>query len=450
MSTSAGTGATGPIGSPHRRGTTDLLVLAGFLGALGVGFWLLSEPEPRPLSRSAVGFDGLVGWLKSNDVNALRVVGGREVDPDSVGLRILPLYDSHLDAVRPVPQTEQDLIFQRDERDATRQVIRRKIKSLPTLLVLPKWRTGMRLSGQAHPELALPDPERDGGQRPIGWNGIGDVAFTGETFGRFTAQGRSPRLTAEIYFPQVLRGSDCRPVIARQDDLLLARCTEDGTSYWVLSDPDLLNAHGLRLGDNAAIALDMLPALARGGTIVVDYAPDAWAEAARRRADASSGGDAEDRSRLFAYPFSLIWVGIGILIALTLWRSVVRYGPVAGDPPAAPEASKEASLAARARLLRLSGQDGDLGRAHVEARLQYLADEVFAGRAARSADLLEAIQSVLKRRDAPLSAAFGATARALQDLPTAAPGNQVAGPLHDFESCYTQVMHEFGRASRPR
>src|SRR3546814_15340182 len=56
----------------------------------------------------------------------------------------------------------------------------------------------------------------------------------------------------------------------------LGRCGGGAATCGVWADPDLLNTHGLRVGDNAASARDVRGALARGRPVIVDYSTLPW------------------------------------------------------------------------------------------------------------------------------------------------------------------------------
>ena len=84
---------------PAARGASSagpLIVGAVALIAL-LGVALLSSRQ-LPLERSATGFDGIVAWLKSNDVEARTFERGLLVR-GQVALRVLPLFDTDLTAV---------------------------------------------------------------------------------------------------------------------------------------------------------------------------------------------------------------------------------------------------------------------------------------------------------------------------------------------------------------
>ncbi len=86
-----------------------------------------------------------------------------------------------------------------------------------------------------------------------------------------TSLGASPTLRD----PQLLSaggaGSRLTPMIAGPDGILMGSMRRGGQRIWILSDPDLLNNHGIDNGNNAELALALFTAATpTGGTVVFD------------------------------------------------------------------------------------------------------------------------------------------------------------------------------------
>ena len=109
-------------------------------------------------------------------------------------------------------------------------------------------------------------------------------------------------------------------------------------------------------------------------------------------------------------------------------------------------ASKEASIVARARLLRLSGHEGDLLRAHLGDRLHTLVEMLLGRGWTDAVDPLEAVTSVIRRRDDVLARELRDAALVMRGLDATVSSDVAADVLHRFEITYRQVMHEFGRS----
>jgi len=350
---------------------------------LAAGWYLLAQRQ-QTLRRSPAGLDGLQIWLASNGVGAQNFSGGWLMDQTSVGLLIVPIYDTALNEERKPPTTKEELLAQQDEYDLTTSVISSKAKKVPTLLVLPKWRSGMRLTGLAHPILNIDTKRLKATVQKLTGDGSFTPVLSRTPFAHVpyrSSEGKD--LDAEIYSAQMFTSRLCAPLLGTPDAMVLAECPLDGGAdakarkVLVLSDPDLLSNHGLRLGDNAAIALDVLRSKAGTKNIVIDYSRSDWlrdpsAEPARERSW-------DDLRRFFGPPFLTLWIGGALVLGLFLWRSALRYGPIRSDT-AAPGASKTLAVRARARLMRLSGQDGALTNEYAAARLSASADALF-GRA---------------------------------------------------------------------
>lgn len=437
-----------PAGGGRRTGELAMLaVLALLVG--GLLYWAFGAGE-RPLWRSAIGFDGLVAWLRADGLDARNFHGGAFLRRDGVGLRILPLYDGDLSSVRPVPASQDELLYQQDAVDLAGAVVEAKIGLLPTLVVLPKWRTGVAHTNRAHPVL-LRDPGSDPVSRGQLDAGGGRVVRPTAGYGEFPGPAG---LRARLYMPQVIRGSGCMPIVGDADGMVLGRCgrdDEEGPGYWLLADPDLLNSHGLRLGDNAAIARWAIGGLAGTEPIIVDYSTFVWT----LRDRPGGGVEPEDKrtwadlGRFFAPPFAWLWAGFAVLAVLVLWRAAVRYGPVLRRYDDGPRAAKAVSIAAKARLLRLSGHDGALVRVHVADRLQAVAAELL-GPHRRGGEPLGQVHAVVARRDPALGRRLHAAAIDAGDLPPGAATAEVARRLDRFEIAIEQVLHDFGRTSRSR
>ncbi len=351
--------------------------------------WYVMSQRQQALRSSPAGLDGLQVWLSSNGVNARNFSGGWPIDQTAVGLLVVPLYDTDLDEARTFPETKEQLLFQQDEYDLSTSVIQIKASEVPVLAVLPKWRSGMRLTGLAHPVLRAEqsrltetlDKLVGGGNPVLNYAGTPFTGFVYET-----SDGRE--LNALIYAAQLFQSDRCEPLIGSRDMMLLARCPAAGStelgngnpSMLVLSDPDLLNNHGLRLGDNAEIMLDLIRASAGEKSTIIDYSRSSWLIDPTRQPERERTWS--DLARFFGPPFTILWVGAGLLLAFAIWRSLVRYGPVIADMMA-PGAGKTVAVEARARLLRLSGQDGELAREYVRARIASTAAKLFGPAQAR-------------------------------------------------------------------
>lgn len=361
-------------GFKMQRGDT-VLGIAGLVLLLGVFFYFSGQSQ-QALRKSPSGFDGLSHWLAEGGQDVRNFTGGWTMEAESVGLRILPLFDTQLNSVRLRPKTKEELLLQVDEYDLRRRVVQSKIASAPTLLVLPKWRSGMRLTGLAHPDLLLPDNAPANLLRRVFTDQSFNVRLIPKPFTDVPVEdANGGSKTVRLYIAQVMEGERCTPLIGTQEQMVLGLCkAEDaaGGQVMVLSDPDLINNHGLRLGDNAHVIRDVLKTHAAPGLIMIDYSTGIWLRSAPEQEVRARSWS--DLMQFFAYPFSVLWGSVACLMALILWRAGFRYGPLQRDRSGF-GASKLVANTARARLMRLTGQDSRMLPDYVRTRLQSVATE---------------------------------------------------------------------------
>ncbi|MDN3721046.1 hypothetical protein QW131_22190 [Roseibium salinum] len=276
MSETAATSAPRPL----RPETVVIALVCAIVLAAG---WYVMSQRQQALRSSPAGLDGLQVWLTSKGVSAQNFAGGWLMDQTSIGLLVLPVYDTALDEERERPTTKEELLLQQDEYDLNFPTVADKALRVPTLVVLPKWRSGMRLTGLAHPILNVEQERLQATLRKVTGDRtaapvLAETAFTDLSYRSSDGQD----LRATIYAAQMFASDACTPIIGREDAMLLADCSlgvsdkGSGGRVLVLSDPDLLNNHGLRLGDNATIALDFIRSRAEDRNVVIDYSRSTW------------------------------------------------------------------------------------------------------------------------------------------------------------------------------
>ena len=359
-----------------REGRSDLFLIgAGVLVLVGILLYFASGSQQQ-LRKSPAGYDGLHAWIAAKGHPVRSFTGGWTSDPDVVGLRILPIFDSNLNKRRIAPRNTEEFLAQSDEYDLRTGVVQRKGRIVQTMYVLPKWRSGMRLTGKAHPELLVAEEAPTKVLHDVLSSKLGAVSVLPQDFSKFTVNlPDNSKATAMLYQAQVFEGRGCVPLIGREGEMVLGRCPMSGGGpgddfAWVLSDPDLLNNHGLRLGDNAIIARDVILPLADSGTFMIDYSDQVWLinqfEGVKRDRTWA------DLKQFFAYPFSVLWVSGAILFGLILWRASARFGPILRRKTEV-DASKRVANQAAARLMRLTEQDGALLGDYANVRLSAIA-----------------------------------------------------------------------------
>ncbi|MEL6236697.1 MAG: hypothetical protein AAFR46_20060 [Pseudomonadota bacterium] len=378
-------GGQGGPGGPERLekqggrpgGALSPLLALAVLVLLGLVF--LAAPRQQSLQTGATGFDGPGRWLTHEGLETRSFEGGWAIDAASVGLTIIPLYETALDQPLRPAQDSAAMLAQLDERDHTRAVILDKIEHTNSLIILPKWRQGMRLTGLAHPVLITQETRISATLRAILGPEAGSVRRLAEPFTAFDyVTHRGQHWSAQHYAAQVFEGQGCLPVLGQEGHMMLGVCRlggqPDGHRVAVLSDPDLLNNNGLRLGDNAWIAQDIIANLAGERLVYVDYSAENCFVTPRQ-------GLAYARSwshlaRFFGPPFLQLWLIAALVLGLTLWRAACRFSPPTAERRGQ-EASRAHIIAVQARLLRLTRQDGAMLAAYVPARLSAVARALF-------------------------------------------------------------------------
>ncbi|HSM40492.1 MAG TPA: hypothetical protein VK862_07050 [Afifellaceae bacterium] len=423
---------------------TLLAVVVCGLVAAGL-FYLFSQERQASLNRSQVGYAGLQLWLKDQDVETLTFSGGGTIRPDGIGLRVLPLFDVDLLRFAEEPETEAENLQQMTEYDISDDVLHEKLDMVPSLVILPKWRRAVRIKGIAHPAFLIPEADVQRVRDQIyGVGGAVSRPSDGYVEKSYSYSGRN--YTAGLYQPQFLSNSDCTPILGDADAMLLGECTGDEGPFWLLSDPDLLNAHGLTLAGNADLGRDVVAELAAGKRVIIDltayvFVTEELVEKTRSWADLG---------RFFTYPFSVLWIGFAILSALFLWRAWVRYGPIICLFEDGPRASKTGSIDATARLLRLSGHDRQLLQSHVAVRCRMLASDLLGPHRPGGADPVQELVRIVRQRAPELAQGIAETAYALQAIQHPMSHSELLDVLDRFETLYERTLHEFGRSAEPR
>lgn len=420
-------------------------IILGLLAVLSVSalLYVMSQRQ-QALRSSPVGLNGLQVWMSSQDQETQSFVGGWPLRTDDLGLLIVPLYDTDLRADRKLPQKQDDLIIQQDEYDLSLDIVQDKAREVPTLLVLPKWRTGMRLTGLVHPLLLL---ERDRLVETL--YALLDVDDVTLSYGRepFVAFPDRQNLGADqeavIYAAQMFAASGCKPILGTSKAMILGSCplntAGEQETVFLLSDPDLLNNHGLILGDNAYVVRDFLTRAADGKSVVIDYSRENWLT--RIEQEARRDRSWADLHRFFAPPFTLMWLGLVIAALLTLWRAALRFGPLRAETDGI-GASKMMAIWARARLMRLSNRDGALVSEYSKARLAATAAKLFGAAHARPLSNPEAFLAYTQRRHPKHAKALTEVLNAMWSMPDSATPAQAMAAVADLDRLLEQITHD--------
>lgn len=421
---------------------TDYLLIGGFVALAIMAALYVMSGRQQALRASPTGLDGLQAWLAADGQSVQSFTGGWSIDQNGVGLLVVPIYDAEPGTPRAWPQTKEELLFQQDEYDIEQSALMEKRALVPTLVVLPKWRSGVRLTGIGHPAL-LSDPARITklAQRVTG-DDTAALVRARVPFLEFNATRYGG--TAKIYAAQMLRAPDCTPVIGRAEAMLLARCPvrigfDVLNEVLVLSDPDLLNNHGLRLGDNAEIVRALFAELAQDRNIIIDYSADNWLFDADRSVERERSWS--DLAKFFAPPFTILWVALITAFGLVLWRAAIRFGPVI-DTARGMSASKIQAVAARARLMRLSNQDGAMLADYAAVRIATLGAQIFGPSHARHYASEENFLRYVQRRHPQYATPLAEALNNLRQLPHRVSATRALAEVDELERVLEHIAND--------
>lgn len=284
------------------------------------------------LSNAATGFSGLVRLAEATGRNPSIIRS--EHDLDSEDLAVVTPEDSATNLSKVL-----------DARS-----------SRTTLIVLPKWET-------------RPDRVHTGWVNVIGLLPV--MVPQGVLAPRIAlkiTQSRSshePLRNVELAAPadlhflapavvQTMSGSSIKPLITtRNGGIVLAKVAD--RPLYVLSDPDLINNHGMGNEQQARSALAMLDFLNSTGARSILF-------------DVTANGLGRSRSPLklaFDAPFLSVTLIIFAAMLLAAWQALVRFGPIAKRERAI-AFGKAALVDNSAALIRKAGRAPHLGSRYVE------------------------------------------------------------------------------------
>jgi hypothetical protein len=406
------------------RNAGPILILVVLLGLAALA--LFGLPRDNDFDHSPLGNKGLEVWLAAKGIPVIRSDPHFVRARSEISLRIISLQTSQGEAAAPWGHAEEGEVARKNAAYEALSL------DLPTLMIMPKWRGSILKDGVAR-QSALLDLSAIQSE-------IDRIDFSGFRLAR-VAQGfeeaqtslqvdpQSPLPLGEqagrpiriaLYRAQVFDRAKlpryCRELAGTQSGALLVNC-QHNPSLYLLSDPDLLNNHGLALADNAAFAVSLIRQL-RGPVETWPVYLDATGAPLDDKKPVDDGRTYErtgaDLQRFFAYPLSIIWGTLFVVVAICFWRGFWRFGPPLKDASGSIEQSKSAAIDATARLLRLSGNDGRMVGQFV---LHLLADkaQLLFGPGAGNEAGIDRLFKRLAGRDHAAAQALHSSAQALID-----------------------------------
>lgn len=370
----------GDEGAFRRRTVAILIGVAGVSLLVAIGLMIFSDDmaetstaDANAFSRSAIGHGALVELLRELDIPVV-------VSQSSSGSKAQG--DNTLIVAEPIVY---------DADGARGHALRALLDEASTaLVVLPKW--------WGTEDVLRPDWLDQVGLLDAGEVGVvldamrvaGTVERPGAVTGVVSAQlGPAP----DLLEPQVIVSDELEAIVWSDQGVLIGRTWVMGTQVWIVSDPDLLNNHGLRRGDNAVLAIALIEELRRGsGAVVLD--------------ETMHGFTAEDSlwAALFEFPLALASLQILLTVGVLLWAATGRFG--APLPPAPViEPGKAFLIDNTAALMRFGRHDGHALRRYMQTSVQDVAAALHAPHDLGPANLRAWLQRLADARGVRLSLA---------------------------------------------
>jgi hypothetical protein len=180
-----------------------------------------------------------------------------------------------------------------------------------------------------------------------------------------------PTLSGKV---QLAQGAKLKPILATKDGILVGEIRDGARRVVVLSDPDVLENHGIGKGDNAAFARDLFEFL---GTANATYVFDETIHGFRGGASAGGAGAPALSGLLLRFPYNLALVEALVGLALLGGATIGRFGAPQA-PPRELGLGKRGLIVNIASLINYGGHHGETLRAYVEASARDLAHSLKA------------------------------------------------------------------------
>lgn len=433
-----------------REGRATTVIALCVLMLAGYGLYIAAQRmAERAILNAPLGSSGLAVWLPQRQIEVVNATRRESRQADSLSLRILPLLDIRL-AYSGLDPEDLDSI----QRDLDRSIYYRKINRLPSVVVLPKWRDGVNKKEVAAPLYLIAKHSLASLLADMDLDGLrltrGGPVFAQE---RVRAAPGGPERDLALFGAQLFETGtlpeSCRTLIGFGGGALAIRCDMSDGPYplIVVSDPDLMNNHGLGVAGNADFVADWIAALRGADETRPVYLDQVATETLRTEVldeprEATYERDADDLARFFDYPFPVFW-GLGLLVlTLAFWRGARRFGaPLRGDADRI-EASRTAAILAKARLLRLSGNDGRMAGEFAQAQMLELAATVLGPGQGRAA--LPRLYTLIGRRDAALARDLQDTVETLNERGPDMAATEIHDTLYRYRDLIKRAKDELG------
>ena len=418
-----------------------ILLVLGFvmLSMLGSG------QTDRQLNKSAVGVETLGAWLDDQGVDNRLSHPRVHPSAEQLSLRILPLYDTDLSAYTATPETRDEQITQDDLRDILQRDYTLKVQEIRSIVLMPKWRGGLNVTGIAHEQSLIPIGNLQPLLPQLGLHSM-RLRRSGPHFEQLSSHGAEIALFQAQFFDARTLPDTCKSVVTFGKDALVIACkqADDQPVVYIVSDPDLMNNHGLKVAENARFTVNFINNL-RGTDerpVYIDRSSQLLVTVERPDEYQEYERGSDEFERFFTYPFSLLWAVLLMVLAMLFWRGSRRFGPLNASGGPSRAQSKRAAIAAKARLLRLSGNDGRMVADFVSSQIEDLAKRNFGH--VTSGEAEARFMALVARRHPKLAKEFSAVSDTLMANPPEMSGHQRHRLLATYHSLLKKVMEHHG------
>lgn len=439
-----------------RKNLPLILVVLLVAGGLAVLFMLTRGAQEKRINHSVVGFALLAPWLESQDIQVEEATPRLAPRIDTLSLRILPLHDMDLMQDLPGGLSRRAQFYSGTLLDSDYGNFINKSYEMPMMVVLPKWVAGTFARQMMHESVLIPQAAYPGLLGQILLESGLELRRRGSGF----RTESSDLGQVALFYPQVFAARTvpdfCTSLLDFGGDPLVLSCGLDTMPpLYLVADPDLMNNHGLTLGDNGAVVAGLLQGILDGddrpvyldtsSAIYTNSWDDSEDDDIERR---DYERDSEAFARFFEQPFAALWAMILIVVGIAWWRGAVRFGPLAAVHSAGTGQSRQEAIATKARLLRLSGHDGQMVADFVRADLAQMARQIFGATPAGQARLFQH----LARRDADLAQTLRQTAEDLIERAARMPHAELTRQLETYCSLSEKLTHghDPDRVPKPR
>ncbi len=426
------------------------IVVIGLLVAGALFFFFLFRPQVS-LERSILGSFGLSVGFEEHEIETVVSTYNSVVLRDEFGATILPILDTNLTQWSNSDEVNEDnkILPSTTLRDIPIHNFKHKVSLLPAVVVLPKWNEEALVRRALHMGSIIPIEHYNVSyifQLKLSAAQIERGEFD---FFEFSAFDKEGALFAPQVFVKDTLPKGCESVLEIEIGILAARCEMKSLDHPILyiSDPDLLNNHGLGVAQNKAIFADILKQFIKDEAsqkVYVDYFSrqtlfvDEFAEE-RQEYDRAS----DSFVSMFRYPFSILWALVFLIFGMLYWRGAFRFGAPIRTRAKIENVSSQNATAAMAKILRLSGKNNRLASDFVQGHVARVTKRVL-GEAALSSGP-DALFDYLRRQEHPEVENYIRLAREIIDIKGEQTEVTVAKKLENYKELAKKVInpHEF-------